>query len=99
MWIQLKNVKAVQPLYRLNRTCLGKTDTFVLKFANRKKDILYVFQPFYQETDLEQEVNADLIYQTECELLDYAIYTRMMLWHSLRFGTSLESRMIEQWDE
>ena len=52
----------------------GKVDTFVLDFANKKEDILEAFQPFYQETSLEQEVNVDLIYQTEKELLDYAIY-------------------------
>jgi len=72
---KLKNVKAVQTLSRLNRTCAGKVDTFVLDFANKKEDILDAFQPFYQETSLEQEVNVDLIYQTERELLDYAIYT------------------------
>jgi type I restriction enzyme R subunit len=71
---KLKNVKAVQTLSRLNRTCPGKVDTFVLDFANKKEDILEAFQPFYQETSLEQEVNVDLIYQTERELLDYAIY-------------------------
>ena len=71
---KLKNVKAVQTLSRLNRTCAGKVDTFVLDFANKKEDILDAFQPFYQETSLEQEVNVDLIYQTERELLDYAIY-------------------------
>ncbi len=71
---KLKNVKAVQTLSRLNRTCPGKADTFVLDFANKKEDILEAFQPFYQETSLEQEVNVDLIYQTEKELLDYAIY-------------------------
>lgn len=70
----MKNVKAVQTLSRLNRTCAGKVDTFVLDFANKKEDILDAFQPFYQETSLEQEVNVDLIYQTERELLDYAIY-------------------------
>lgn len=72
---KLKSVKAVQTLSRLNRTCAGKVDTFVLDFANDKEDILEAFQPFYQETSLEQEVNVDLIYQTERELLDYAIYT------------------------
>lgn len=72
---KLKNVKAVQTLSRLNRTCAGKVDTFVLDFANKKEEILEAFQPFYQETSLEQEVNVDLIYQTERELLDYAIYT------------------------
>ena len=73
---KLKNVKAVQTLSRLNRTYPGKVDTFVLDFANKKEDILDAFQPFYQETILEQEVNVDLIYQTERELLGYAIYNR-----------------------
>ncbi|MBO4493784.1 MAG: type I restriction endonuclease subunit R, partial [Ruminococcus sp.] len=72
---KLKGVKAVQTLSRLNRTCTGKIDTFILDFANKKEDILDAFQPFYQETFLEQEVNVDLIYQTERELLNYAIYT------------------------
>ncbi len=72
---KLKGVKAVQTLSRLNRTCTGKVDTFVLDFANKQEDILDAFQPFYQETFLEKEVNVDLIYQTERELLDYAIYT------------------------
>ena len=72
---KLKGVKAVQTLSRLNRTCTGKVDTFILDFANTQEDILAAFQPFYQETFLEQEVNVDLIYQTERELLNYAIYT------------------------
>ena len=72
---KLKGVKAVQTLSRLNRTCPGKVDTFVLDFANRQEDILDAFQPFYQETSLEQEVNADLIYQTQKELRGYAIYS------------------------
>lgn len=72
---KLKSVKAVQTLSRLNRTCPGKYDTFVLDFANTKEDILEAFQPFYQETYLEQEVNADLVYQTQKELRGYAIYT------------------------
>ena len=71
---KLKGVKAVQTLSRLNRTCPGKTDTFVLDFANKSEDILAAFQPFYQETSLEQEVNVDLIYQTEKELQGYAIF-------------------------
>lgn len=71
---KLKDVKAVQTLSRLNRTCPGKTDTFVLDFINTKDEILNAFQPFYQETYLGQEVNVDLIYQTEREIMDYAIY-------------------------
>ena len=72
---KLKSVKAVQTLSRLNRTCPGKNDTFVLDFVNTQEDILEAFQPFYQETMLQQEVNTDLIYQTQRELRGYGIYS------------------------
>ncbi len=72
---KLKGVKAVQTLSRLNRTCRGKHDTFILDFINTKEDILEAFQPFYQETYLEQEVNVDLIYQVQNTLRGYAVYS------------------------
>ena len=40
-----------------------------------QEDILEAFQPFYQETMLQQEVNTDLIYQTQRELRGYGIYS------------------------
>ena len=72
---KLKSVKAVQTLSRLNRTCPGKEDTFVLDFVNSQEDILAAFQPFYQETTLQQEVNVDLVYQTQKELRGFGIYS------------------------
>ncbi len=72
---KLKSVKAVQTLSRLNRTCAGKQDTFVLDFANTAEEIQAAFQPFYQETSLSQEVNANLIYQVQREIRGYALYS------------------------
>lgn len=72
---KLRGVKAVQTLSRLNRTCPGKSDTFVLDFINTKEDIQEAFQPFYQETILEGEVNTDLLYQVQHDLRGYAIYS------------------------
>ena len=72
---KLRGVKAVQTLSRLNRTCPGKNDTFVLDFVNTAEDIQAAFQPFYQETLLEGEVNTDLLYQVQKELRGYAIYS------------------------
>ena len=72
---KLRGVKAVQTLSRLNRTHPGKADTFVLDFINTREDILEAFQPFYQETILEREVNADLLYQVQKELRGYAVYS------------------------
>ena len=71
---KLRGVKAVQTLSRLNRTCPGKDDTFVLDFINKQEDIQAAFQPFYQETMLEREVNTDLLYQVQQELRGYSIY-------------------------
>lgn len=43
---KLSGVKCVQTLSRLNRTCAGKEDTFVLDFTNDTEDILNSFQPY-----------------------------------------------------
>ena len=72
---KLKGVKAVQTLSRLNRTCPGKTDTFILDFINTQEEIRDAFQPFYQETMLESEVNTDLLYQVQHDLRGYSVYS------------------------
>ena len=71
---KLRSVKAVQTLSRLNRTHPDKSDTLVIDFVNTKDDILKAFQPFYQETYLEQEINTDLIYKTQKMLREFKIY-------------------------
>ncbi len=71
---KLRGIKAVQTLSRLNRTCSGKDDTFILDFVNTADEIYEAFQPFYQETYLKEEVNADLLYSTQKTLRGYGIY-------------------------
>ena len=71
---KLRGVKTVQTLSRLNRTCPGKADTFVLDFANEQEDIKEDFQVFYHETYLEEEVNTDLLYKVQKELRGYSLY-------------------------
>lgn len=71
---KLRGVKTVQTLSRLNRTCPGKSDTFVLDFANEAEDVQADFQVFYHETYLEEEVNTDLLYKVQRELRGYHIY-------------------------
>ena len=71
---KLKGVKAVQTLSRLNRTCDGKKDTYVLDFVNTEEDIQSAFQPFYQETMLLGDVNMNLIYETQRILREFRIY-------------------------
>lgn len=72
---ELRDVKAVQTLSRLNRTYPGKEDTYVLDFVNPVERIREAFQQFYRETSLEEEINFDLIYTTQRILHEYGIYT------------------------
>lgn len=78
---KLRNVKTVQTLSRLNRTCSGKNDTFVLDFANEKDDVQADFQVFYHETMLEEEVNTDLLYKVQKELRGFHIYDDLDISH------------------
>ncbi|WP_455154875.1 type I restriction endonuclease subunit R [Stomatobaculum longum] len=72
---ELRDVKAVQTLSRLNRTYPGKVDTYVLDFMNDVDRIREAFQQFYQETSLDEEINFDLIYTTQKNLREFHVYT------------------------
>lgn len=71
----LKGVKAVQTLSRLNRVYPGKEDTFILDFVNTKKDIEEAFKPYYEATVLDEEINVNLIYDTQIGLRKMMVYT------------------------
>ncbi len=71
---KLRDVKAVQTLSRLNRIYPGKEDTFILDFVNTDDEIKEAFQPFYQETDLEKEVDVNLVYGKVESLHHFHIY-------------------------
>lgn len=73
---ELRDVKAVQTLSRLNRTYPGKEDTYVLDFVNPVERIKAAFQKFYRETSLDEEINFDLIYTTQNILHEYNVYTQ-----------------------
>lgn len=47
---KLAGIQAVQTLSRLNRTAVGKEDTFVLDFVNDFADIYTAFKPYYEAT-------------------------------------------------
>lgn len=55
----LSEIKAVQTLSRLNRCCAGKSDTFVLDFANNPTDIQAAFERYYKTTILSGETDAN----------------------------------------
>lgn len=72
---KLDGIKAVQTLSRLNRTCKGKNDTFVLDFVNEAEDIKEAFQPYYEVTGLEEVTNPNLLYDLQRELDACQVYT------------------------
>jgi len=59
---KLSGVKAVQTLSRLNRTCIGKEDAFVLDFVNKREDIEESFQPYYEGTTLAETTDPNKLY-------------------------------------
>lgn len=61
---KLANVKAVQTLSRLNRIYPGKTDTFVLDFANKAEEIQDAFEPFFEESSAAP-ADPNLLYTLE----------------------------------
>lgn len=71
---RLRDVKAVQTICRIDRTCYGKVDTLVIDFANTREDILKAFQPYYTETDLNEPINTDKIYGLLDEIHRYSVY-------------------------
>src|SRR5579875_240537 len=72
---KLDGIKAVQTLSRLNRTCKGKNDTFVLDFVNEAEDIQKAFQPYYEVTGLSDTTNPNILYDLQRELDAYQVYT------------------------
>ena len=65
---KLSGVKAVQTLSRLNRTCPGKEDTFILDFLNEAEDIKLSFQPYYEETILETTTDPNHLYDLKTNI-------------------------------
>ena len=65
---KLSGIKAVQTLSRLNRTCAGKEDTFILDFRNESEDIFSAFKPFYDQTPAEELTDAQHLYRLQHQL-------------------------------
>jgi type I restriction enzyme R subunit len=61
---KLAGVRAVQTLSRLNRIYPGKTDTFVLDFANKAEEIQDAFEPFFEQSSAAP-TDPNLLYTLE----------------------------------
>ncbi|WP_346879395.1 type I restriction endonuclease subunit R [Clostridium sp. UBA3061] len=73
---KLRGVKAVQTLSRLNRTCSGKDDTFILDFKNDLEDIKKAFSTFYECTELIESLDPNLVYDLERKIENFNIINR-----------------------
>lgn len=74
---RLAGVQAVQTLSRLNRTCPGKEDTFVLDFVNEAEEIQASFQPYYEETIVAETADPQRLYE-----LSYQLEESQVFWKS-----------------
>jgi type I restriction enzyme R subunit len=72
---KLSGIKAVQTLSRVNRTCTGKTETFILDFANSREDIEEAFQDYYQATGVAETTDPNTIYDIKNALDSFMVYT------------------------
>ena len=72
---KLRGVNAVQTLSRLNRTCYGKNDTFVLDFENTDEEIKKSFQPFYETTELKGTTDVNYVYDLRQKLKDFMLFS------------------------
>lgn len=74
---KLRGVKAVQTLSRLNRIHPEKKDTYIIDFVNTAEEIQDAFQPFYQQTVLDEEINVDKLYEVQRDIADFHVYSRI----------------------
>jgi type I restriction enzyme, R subunit len=71
---RLAGIQAVQTLSRLNRTCPGKEDTFVLDFVNKTEEIYEAFKPYYEVTHVGEEADPRQLYDLQSKLDERHVY-------------------------
>lgn len=71
---KLDGLKAVQTLSRLNRTCTGKVDTFVLDFENKAEDIQEAFKPYYEQSEIDEPTDPNQLYTLKYQLDSFQYY-------------------------
>ncbi len=72
----LSDIKAVQTLSRLNRSCPKKYDTFVLDFANKTSTIEEAFSNYYRTTILSSETDPNKLYDIISIIEEYQIFSQ-----------------------
>lgn len=72
---EISGVKAVQTLSRLNRTYPGKSETFILDFANDTGIIADSFSRYYKTVMLSGETDPNELYNLEASIMDCGVFT------------------------
>jgi len=71
----LSDIKAVQTLSRLNRSCPGKKDTFILDFVNDPEIIRQAFNRYYKTTILSGETDVNKLNDLMDTMESIQVYT------------------------
>jgi type I restriction enzyme R subunit len=102
---KLSGIKAVQTLSRLNRTCPGKVDTFILDFANDRQTIIDSFQAYYEQTMMNETTDPNHLYDLKKQLDTSDIYYQSevdafakIFYKPGRYGTREQSRLYSHVD-
>ena len=89
---EVSGVKAVQTLSRLNRTYPGKSETFILDFANDAGVIADSFSRYYKTAILSGETDPNELYNLESAVMDCGVFTRDEVKELVKLYTDGESR-------
>ncbi len=73
---EISGVKAVQTLSRLNRTYPGKSETFILDFANDAGVIADSFSRYYKTAILSGETDPNELYNLEAIVMECEVFTQ-----------------------
>ncbi|MDY4920023.1 MAG: type I restriction endonuclease subunit R, partial [Phascolarctobacterium sp.] len=70
----LYDIAAVQTLSRLNRSCPGKDEVYILDFANKTSIIEQAFSKYYRTTILSGETDPNKLYDLISLMESYQVY-------------------------
>ncbi|MEA5536116.1 type I restriction endonuclease subunit R [Crocosphaera sp. XPORK-15E] len=73
---RLDGVQAVQTLSRLNRTTIGKDDTFILDFVNKPEDIYKAFKPYYEQTPIGETADPQQLNDLSYQLYEWQLFSQ-----------------------
>lgn len=71
----LYDIAAVQTLSRLNRSCPGKDEVYILDFANKSSVIEKAFAKYYRTTILSGETDPNKLYDLISLMEGYQVYS------------------------